>query len=185
VQRQPTSIGIKNLLGLNLKFCLSRKSLPKDINQTILRMARSIRICHLLQSSGLNPTSHYEKQIYIKNSNWPPPPAPLTIENKITEFEKALKDKQRHLETKYTKRNLSNLTPFQTKILLKLRQNTNIIIKLSGKNLGPAVLDTSRYTTQVLEEHLLTKDYRQLSREDALYRIDQLIIILKKTDTRK
>jgi len=114
-----------------------------------------------------------------------PAPAPLTIETKITEFEKALKDKQRHLETKYTKRNLSNLTPFQTKILLKLRQNTNIVIKLSGKNLGPAVLDTSRYTTQVLEEHLLTKDYRQLSREDALYRIDQLIIILKKTDTRK
>ena len=135
MQRQPTSIGIKNLLGLNLKFCLSRKSLPKDINQTILRMARSIRICHLLQSSGLNPTSHYEKQIYIKNSNWHPPPAPLTIENKITEFEKALKDKQRHLETKYTKRNLSNLTPFQTKILPKLRQNTNIVIKPSGKNL--------------------------------------------------
>ena len=137
-------------------------------------MARSIRICHFLQSGGINSTSHYKKQIYIKNTNWHPSPAPLTIENKITEFEKALKDKQHHLETKYTKRNLSNLTPFQTKILLKLRQNTNIVIKPSDKNLGPAVLDTSRYITQVLEEHLLTKDYRRLTREDTLYRMDQL-----------
>jgi hypothetical protein len=143
-------------------------------------MAHSITIHHLLQSSGGNPDSHYEKQIYIKNTNWHPPPAPLTIENKITEFEKVLKDKQHHLETKYTKRNLSNLTPFQTKILLQLRQNTNIVIKPSDKNLGPAVLDTSRYITQVLEEHLLTKDYRQLSREDALYCMDQLKVTLKK-----
>jgi hypothetical protein len=137
-------------------------------------MARSIRICHFLQSGGINSTSHYKKQIYIKNTNWHPSPAPLTIENKITEFEKALKGKQRNLEAKYIKRNLSNLTPFQAKILLQLKQNTNIIIKPSDKNLGPAVMDTSSYITQVLKEHLLTKDYRKLTREDTLYRMDQL-----------
>jgi len=138
-------------------------------------MVRSIRICHFLQSGGINSTSHYEKH-YIKNANWhpPPAPAPLTIENKITELEKALKGKKRNLEAKYIKRNLSNLTPFQAKILLQLKQNTNIIIKPSNKNLGPAVMDTSSYITQVLKEHLLTKDYRKLTREDTLYRMDQL-----------
>jgi hypothetical protein len=86
-------VGSKNLLGLNLKFCLSTKSLTNDINQTMLRMVCSIRTHHFLQTNGLNTTSKYEKQIYIKNTNWHPPPAPSIIVDKMTEFEKALKNK--------------------------------------------------------------------------------------------
>jgi len=33
----------------------------------------------------------YEKQIYVKNKSWNPPPALLIIKKKITEFEKELK----------------------------------------------------------------------------------------------
>ncbi|MFN9979131.1 MAG: hypothetical protein ACK53Y_04420, partial [bacterium] len=49
-------VGSKNLLGLNLKFCLSTKTLTNDINQTMLRLARSIRTHHFLQTYGLNTT---------------------------------------------------------------------------------------------------------------------------------
>jgi hypothetical protein len=58
-----------------------------------LRMVCSIRTHHFLQTNGLNTTSKYEKQIYIKNTNWHPPPAPSIIVDKMTEFEKALKNK--------------------------------------------------------------------------------------------
>jgi len=133
----------------------------------MLRLARSIRTHHFLQTHGLNDTSNYEKQIYKKNTNWHPPPAPPIIEDKLTEFEKALKRKLEALKEKHSKRNLSNLTPLQTKVLAQLRQNNNIVIKPSDKNLGPVAMDTTAYIRQALEEHLLTKDYRQLSKEEA------------------
>jgi hypothetical protein len=54
-------------------------------------MAKTIRTKHFLSENGIIDNNSYEKQIYIKNSAWNPPPAPLSIENKITEFEKYLK----------------------------------------------------------------------------------------------
>jgi uncharacterized protein YaaW (UPF0174 family) len=145
----------------------------------MLRMVCSIRTHHFLQTNGLNTTSKYEKQIYIKNTNWHPPPAPSIIEDKMTEFEKALKNKQQALKAKYNKRNLSNLTPLQTKVLSQLRQNNNIVIKPSDKNLGPVAMDTTAYIRQALEEHLLTKDYKQLSKEEAFNKMEQLKATLK------
>jgi hypothetical protein len=145
----------------------------------MLRLARLIRRHHFLQTYGLNTTSNYEKQIYKKNTNWHPPPAPSIIEDKLTEFEKALKRKHEALKDKYNKRNLSNLTPLQTKVLAQLRQNNNIVIKPSDKNLGPVAMDTTAYIRQALEEHLLTKDYRQLSKEEAFDKMEQLKATLK------
>jgi len=36
--------------------------------------------------------SYYIKQIYVKNQTWHPPSASLLIEDKLTCFEKALKE---------------------------------------------------------------------------------------------
>lgn len=49
-----------------------------------------------------------------------------------------------------------------------LKQNKNIIIKSTDKNLGPATMDTKDYVLQVLKEHLLTNDYRQLTHSKAI-----------------
>jgi phosphosulfolactate phosphohydrolase-like enzyme len=67
----------------------------------------------------------------------------------------------------------------QTKVLHQLQQNKNIVIKLSDKNLGPAVMDTANYIKQLLEDHLITKDYWQLTREEALNTMEQLKVTLK------
>jgi hypothetical protein len=88
-QKLPT--GTKELLGLNLKFCLSSKNITNDIHKTMLQMAKTIRTRYFLQTNGTTENNTYEKQIYIKNTTWNPPPAPLHIEDKITEFEKSLK----------------------------------------------------------------------------------------------
>jgi hypothetical protein len=68
---------------------------------------------------------------------------------------------------KYNKFNLRNLSQPQLKILNELRNNDNILIRATKKNLGPAILNKSTYIQQVFNEHLLTKDYQHLSEEAA------------------
>ena len=130
-------------------------------------MAKTIRTKYFLSENGIIDNNSYEKQIYIKNSAWNPPPAPLSIENKITEFEKYLKNYHQHLTQKFKCNKLTNLTPLQSKALITLKHNKNITIKPTDKNLGPAVLDTKQYIGQVLQEHLLTPSYKQLSHQEA------------------
>jgi hypothetical protein len=67
---------------------------------------------------------------------WHPPPAPLEIEEKLTDFQKLLKKKQQELVSKTKRLNLSNLTSYQKTILNQLKNNRNIIIKPADKNLG-------------------------------------------------
>jgi hypothetical protein len=57
-------------------------------------MARNIRTKIYLKEANMLNNSDYDKQIYKKNLTWHPPPAPIQIEDKITEFEKALKKLQ-------------------------------------------------------------------------------------------
>jgi hypothetical protein len=143
-------------------------------------MAKTIRTKHFLSENGIIDNNSYEKQIYIKNPTWNPPPAPLPIENKITEFEKYLKSYHQHLTQKFKRNKLTNLTPLQSKALITLKHNKNITIKPTDKNLGPAVLDTKQYIGQILQEHLLTPSYKQLSHQEALNTMETTKTTLKK-----
>jgi hypothetical protein len=178
-QTQKLPIGTRNLLGLNLKFCLASTNLQNNINKTVLRMARSIRTSYFLKQHNLHANSNYEKQIYVKNLNWHPPPAPLRIKEKISSFEKLLKEKHAKLATKNRQRNLLNLTPLQKSTLQQLKANDKIIIKPTDKNLGPAVMDTNLYVQQILREHLLTQDYQQLTQKEAEHKMERLKTTLK------
>ena len=74
----------------------------------------------------------------------------MLIENKITEFEKALKEAEKRIVLKNKKCNLNNLTPLQTQMLTALKNNKNLLIKPTDKNLGTAIMDTQLYIRQVL-----------------------------------
>ena len=74
----------------------------------------------------------------------------MLIENKITEFEKALKEAEKRIVLKNKKRNLNNLTPLQTQTLTALKNNKILLIKPTDKNLGTAIMDTQLYIRQVL-----------------------------------
>ncbi|MFN9982586.1 MAG: hypothetical protein ACK53Y_21845, partial [bacterium] len=110
-KKQKLPIGSKELLGLNLKFCIASKTLPNDINKTIIEMAKSIRTKHYLVETGTDNNSTYIKQIYKKNPTWNPPPASLLIKDKITEFEKALKHRQKNISIKNKYKKMTNLNP--------------------------------------------------------------------------
>jgi hypothetical protein len=72
-----------------------------------------------------------------------------------------------------------NLTPLQLSAMKKLRTNNSLIIKPADKNLGLAVMDTKTYIKQVLQEHLLTSRYQQLSKQDSLNRLENFEATLK------
>ena len=121
-------------------------------------MAHSIRTKCQLDIMGLSDNSNFEKQIYAKNKNWNPGPAPLIIEEKLDEFEKALNKEKNKIILKHSGRNLNNLTSSQRQVLHLLKHNKHLTIKPTDKNLGPAVMETAVYTRQMPTEHLLTKD---------------------------
>jgi hypothetical protein len=154
-------------------------NLDNNINNAVQKMAYSIRTRCFLMEHGNSNKSNYIKQIYIRNPNWNPPPAPIRIEDSITNFEKLLKASHYKLSRKHHKVNLSKLTTLQSQALKLLRQNKQLIIKPTDKNLGPALLDLDTYIIQVLQEHLLTKDYAQLSHHEANNKIETLKHSLK------
>jgi hypothetical protein len=137
-------------------------------------MAYTIRTKYHLQRLGIPTTSDYTKQIYTKNKYWDLEPAPLKVEDAITTFDKALHSVQENLNLKLQKINLRNLTYQQTKTLRALKESKNLTIKPTDKNLGPAIMDTDRYIRQVLQEHLLTKDYMQLPEATAKAQMDHI-----------
>jgi hypothetical protein len=146
----------------------------------MLRLATSIRTKFFLNTLDIPQDDSYEKQIYVKNKSWSPPPASVLIEDNLTLFEKHLRKKQKMLELKHLKNNLKNLTPTQDKTLWLLQNNKNFTIKPTDKNLGPAIMDTNTYITQVLKEHLLTASYRRLTAKEAKDTMDDIKIILTK-----
>jgi hypothetical protein len=145
----------------------------------MLKLARSIRTNYFLSQHGSLGDKNYEKQINIHNKQWHPPPAPLEIEEKLTDFQKLLKKKQQELVSKTKSLNLSNLTSYQKTILNQLKNNRNIIIKPTDKNLGPAIMDKKSYIEQILHEHLLTNTYRQLTAVEANTILDETKNTLK------
>jgi hypothetical protein len=145
----------------------------------MLKMAKTIRTQHFLNTNGIEGTADYIKQLYIKNKYWNPPPASNRIEESIMHCEKQLKQAQRTLQIKYKNSNLSNLTPLQTQVLNSLKKNPNIIIKPTDKNLGTAAMDLTKYIQQILQEHLLTKDYRQLTKDSACNEMEKIKCYLK------
>jgi hypothetical protein len=93
--------------------------------------------------------------------------------------EKQLKQAQHTLQIKYNKSNLSNLTPLRMQALNSLKKNQNIVIKPTDKNLGPAVMDLTKYIQQILQEHLLIKDYRQLTTDSPRPEMERIKHYLK------
>jgi hypothetical protein len=62
-----------------------------------------------------------ETNLCKKNKLWNPPPAPLSIETKLIDFEKELKSKHAELLPKYKRS--ANLTPIQANALKLLKSN--------------------------------------------------------------
>jgi hypothetical protein len=74
---------------------------------------------------------------------------------------------QHLLNLKQQNMNLCNVTILQSQTLCALKASKHLTIKPMDKNLGPAIMDTESYITQVLKEHLLTSNYKRLTNNEA------------------
>jgi hypothetical protein len=132
-EKHSAPVGTKQLLGLNLNYCLAFKNLPSNINKTIQKMAYSIRTKHYLNSNHTSTDAEYIKQLYRKNITWNPPPAPNLTEEKITQFEKAIKNTQQKLINKNIRTYSSNLTTLQSRALQALGKTKTLLLNPQTK----------------------------------------------------
>jgi len=114
----------------------------------------------------------------MRELQWNPSPAPLNIEEKITELEKSLSAQLNILSLKHSNSNLCNLTYSQLLTLHSLKNNPSLTKKPTDKNLGPTIMETQQYI-QVLLEHLLTDDYMLLSTNTAKQQMEDINTKLK------
>jgi len=158
-------LGTKNLLGLGLKFCTAPTIPSPNIRETLQKLAYKIRTKHYLESTDRNEINEYIPQLYKKIKGWNPPPATLQTEHQLNNFQNNIRKAIQNNTLKYQK--FFNLTESQHITLKELKNSTDIIILPSDKNLGLAILDYKSYITQILNEHLLTPSYQQLSPTEA------------------
>jgi hypothetical protein len=135
------------------------------------KLAYKVRTKHHLLTNDRTQWTEYIPQLYIKLKKRFPPPAPLTTEDRITLVENSLREASRI--NNLQNHTFTSLTPAQKTTLTEFKHSKEFIILPTNKNLGPAVLNRDDYIAQVLQEHLLTPFYLQLTPEMATQRITQ------------
>jgi hypothetical protein len=105
----------------------------------------------------------YNPKLYI-SSKWQAPEAliPDMLKTRLENFFVNMK-------STFQKRNVNpNLLMFQRKILHDLQDSKDLLIVMTDKNLGPAVIKHDVYTKRVFNDHLLNTDtYRQIVPDEA------------------
>jgi hypothetical protein len=74
-----------------------------------------------------------------------------------------------NMKSTFRKRHVNpNLLLFQRQILNGLRESKDLLIVMTDKNLGPAVIKRDVYTRRVFNDHLLKNDtYRRIEKDEA------------------
>jgi hypothetical protein len=170
--------GTQRLLGLSLKFCLQQGRPTPAIEETIRKMQRSIRIQHWISELqiGEETDNNYIPGLYLP-SDWTPPLATPSIERRLLHFENELRKEVKRRKPCRS----SNLDFFQNRALKILRNRTDLHISNSDKNLGPVVRTKRKYMEGMFRNHLDTKAYKQLTKDEADAFNQETRSIIKKT----
>jgi hypothetical protein len=114
-----------------------------------------------------NNDDNYIPSLYIP-TNWNPPEAPVEVKTAITNFTKSLNNNLKSNKTLPR----TNLTKLQYNSFHSIKNNNQLIVCTSNKNLGPVIMDRAEYFQRCLHEHLLCpRTYIRLTKEDALQKI--------------
>ena len=122
--------GVKQFLGLGLKFCIKTPRPTNKLNKTFERFKNDIRRIHYFKTHPSEEENEgevtYIPELYIK-SDWEPPEcADKNIEKSMADFETTLRREQQL----YNKPTLSNLTPKDSEEWLQLNSNSLIMVYL-------------------------------------------------------
>jgi len=139
-----------------------------NVQNTIKRITKSVRLKSWMRENNIDSSDdNYIPSLYIPTT-WKPPEAPVVIENAITNFSESL---QKNIKTNTT-RARTNLTKLQYSCLHSIKNNSQLIVCPSDKNLGPVIMDRAEYFQRCLYEHLLCPHtYVRLTEEEALQKV--------------
>jgi hypothetical protein len=149
---------LKSLLGLGLNFIPT----PRYSNFNNIDNNRFITDLHTrCWFHGEAPKS--TPKLFVRSA-WTPPISdiPTDYRIRIKLFLQSLKEKCPG------KKSSSNLLPIQRTMLQNLRNNNQLVIFPTDKNLGPAIIDKPTYIKRAISDHLSDKTtYRQLTAPQA------------------
>ena len=163
--------GVEKLLRYGLKFCVEPPTPKPNLDRTMERITRDIRIKHFIATTTLDEDG-YDPKIYLPDPSFDPERAPPPIEeglvNLRTRLEALIKDNKQPRQ--------HNLPPDVRKTLKELIDDKRFIVLPTDKNLGPCILERTTYIERCLKDHLLDEtSYKQLSKAVALRKIDQAV----------
>ena len=86
-------LGFNILLGLSLNFCIEQNHPKPNVQYTLEKLKRSIRLKEWLEENGSNNNDddEYIPHLYLP-SRWNPPPASNKIESKLQQFSTKLEE---------------------------------------------------------------------------------------------
>ena len=163
---------LKSLLGLGAKFIPTPRHshnkhfLTKDTDSPLPQFRRDLHLrCHFASDDPSTPENDttYNPKMYVQ-SKWTPPPwtLPFVVKERIQNFEHRITN----LFNK--RRGHNNLLPHQRYLLSWLQQQDDFIIAQCDKNLGPAIIEKTRYCQLALQHLQHTGVYRRLSKFEAI-----------------
>jgi hypothetical protein len=159
--------GTRFLLGLSEKFCIERGRPPgidDRFTSNFERLCRLIRLCNYFQHQR-QTEDDYIQELYIPSQWEPPEILHGDMEQCMLNYSIKLEQLFRHASQCYRPR--YNLSQFQYKVLQNLKENKEIIVCLTDKNLGPVVMDHADYIKRALNDHLRSSTYTRLSCQEA------------------
>ena len=173
-------LGTASLLGLGSKFCIETRLPPSNLKNTFISLTRSIRLQAWINEElkdRQDDFTHGKNNLYVKNSNFIPPPASTHIENAHNHFRLQLISLLNNKQTKPE----YNLTKLQRLAIKQIKGYDNIIIMDADKNLGIVVMKREDYIKSILKEHLLKQEiYDQLSYPQAHHKLKIVETEIKK-----
>jgi hypothetical protein len=181
----PPPKNLRSLLGLGLKFIptprftnyWSRLSDPDDDARTMPRFRRDFSLKHYFTCDpSETPDDDYNPRMYIP-SNWTPPPWSYSHDSRHRTF-----SFDHHIQAAFRKRRgKPNLLPHQRRALTFLQNSDDFLIVACDKNLGPAIIEKTRYIQLAYLDHLNNhRTYQYLSPTDAETFATRLLGLIRK-----
>ena len=160
---------LRSLLGLGLKF-IPTPLKPNTFNSVnkpntgIPLLVRSLRLrCFFCATGSPEPDAEHIPKLHVP-SDWEPPPQffPKILNQRIANFEIKMHSLFRQRKA------IPNLSKAHRHSLNYLRLQQEFIIAHCDKNLGPAIIERTRYIQLAFDDHLSdTSTYQQLSCTEA------------------
>ena len=180
-------LNLRSLLGLGLNFCIKPDTTPPLQPDFFDRFTKDYcRKIHFAADDAAKALENPNRPEWRKPPFWLPSEWQAPLPDQVPELNIRLRDFETSLHRMFIKRSVpSNLLPSQLAALNWLKLHPEIVVCNTDKNLGPALMEVSKYITHAYRDHLrdphtcrqLTEQEVALKKKDVFSQIDSFLTI--------